>query len=68
MRVQIWHSPQLNEWRWSLYTKTYAPKGDNHQQTGSRKEIRDAMNDVADTIEHLIVLKEKGCDSEGINI
>ena len=47
MRVQIWHSPQLNEWRWSLYTKTYSPKGDNHQQTGSRKEIREAMNDVA---------------------
>ena len=68
MRVQIWHSPQLNEWRWSLYTKTYAPKGDSLQQTGSRKEIREAMNDVAATIEHLIELREKGGDSERINI
>ena len=68
MRVQIWHSPQLNEWRWSLYTKTYSPKGDNDQQTGSRKEIREAMNDVAEAVEQLIVSKENGGDSEGINI
>ena len=68
MRVQIWHSPQLNEWRWSLYTKRYSPKGACHQETGSRREIREAMNDVATTIEHLIELREKRGDSEGINI
>ncbi len=68
MRVQIWHSPGMNEWRWSLYTRRYAPKGDYHQETGSRKEIRDAMNDVATTIEHLLEQKEKTCELEGINI
>ena len=57
MRVQIWHSRDMDEWRWSLYTRYYAPDGKYHQETGSQKEVRDAMNDVANTIEHLFELK-----------
>ena len=60
MRVQIWHSPQVNKWRWSLYTRHYAPDGKYHQESGSADEVRDAMNDVANTIEHLLELKEGG--------
>ncbi len=44
----------MNEWRWSIYTKRFAPDGtDHHQSTGSSKEIRDAFNKVADTVEKL---------------
>ena len=60
MRVQIWHSPQVNKWRWALYTRHYAPDGKYHQESGSTDEVRDAMNDVANTIEHLIELKQGG--------
>ena len=50
------------------YIQDVCTKGDYHQETGSRKEIRDAMNDVATTIEHLLEQKEKTCKLEGINI
>ena len=61
MRVQIWQSPELDLWRWSLYTRRYAPNETKyHQETGSQKEVRDAMEDVATTIEYLIKLKEGG--------
>tara|TARA_B100000287_G_scaffold185102_1_gene175037 strand:- start:12830 stop:13018 length:189 start_codon:yes stop_codon:yes gene_type:complete len=54
MRIHFWHSKDMNEWRWSIYTKRFAPDGtDHHQSTGSSKEIRDAFNKVADTVEKL---------------
>tara|TARA_B100001996_G_scaffold77388_1_gene57152 strand:+ start:481 stop:639 length:159 start_codon:yes stop_codon:yes gene_type:complete len=50
----------MKEWRWSLYTRHYAPQGkDYHQETGSGKDIRTVMNDVANTVEYLNELKHK---------
>ncbi len=59
MRIQFWHSPGMNEWRWSLYTRRYAPNGNYHQETGSSKEIREAFENVATTIEELVEKQDK---------
>ena len=51
MRLQFWHSPTVDEWRWSLYTSTYAPDGKAcHQETGTSKDIRKAFDDVQDLV------------------
>tara|TARA_X000000368_G_scaffold255301_1_gene201820 strand:+ start:890 stop:1084 length:195 start_codon:yes stop_codon:yes gene_type:complete len=64
MRLQFWHSPTVDEWRWSLYTNTYAPDGKAcHQETGTSKDIRKAFDDVANTVEFLVDKKKKEDDS-----
>ena len=58
MRLNFWHSRTVNEWRWSLYTKKYAPDGKQcHQETGTSKDIRKAFDDVANTVEFLVEKK-----------
>ncbi len=58
MRIQFWHSSQVDEWRWSLYTKKYAPDGKQcHQETGTSTDIRKAFDDVANTVEFLVDTK-----------
>ena len=54
MRINLWHTKELNEWRWSLTTKTYGVNGTYQQETGSRKDLREAMGDIANTVEYLI--------------
>jgi|TARA_B100001996_G_scaffold332719_1_gene281974 hypothetical protein len=49
-------------WRWSLYTKHYAPEGkDYHQVSGQEPEVRDAMNHVASVVEKLVQEKNDKC-------
>ena len=51
MRINLWHTKELNEWRWSLTTKTYGVNGTYQQESGSRKDLREAMGDIANTVE-----------------
>lgn len=53
MRIQIWYSEHVKQWRWSLYTRKYAMNGDITQLTGSAPKIRDAMEDVSSRVEYL---------------
>ena len=41
----------MKEWRWSL-TETSVMA----QHTGGQEELRDAMNDVANTVEYILCL------------
>ena len=49
MIINLWRNEQMNQWRWSL-TET----GLMSQHTGTQEELRDAMNDVANTVEYII--------------
>ena len=40
----------MEEWRWTLTSDENL----SLQESGNRENIRDAMNDVADTVEYLI--------------
>ena len=46
MNVNIWYSSHAKQWRWVLTE-------DTHQESGGREDLRDAMNDIANTIEYL---------------
>ena len=59
MRIQLWYSEGMKEWRWSLTTKTYGYGGGYTQETGSRSDLRQAMGDIANTVEYLVE-KENG--------
>tara|TARA_B100001063_G_C16468527_1_gene406707 strand:+ start:136 stop:309 length:174 start_codon:yes stop_codon:yes gene_type:complete len=50
MNIQIWYSSHASEWRWSLLDDS---SRNLHQESGGQPELRDAMNDIANTIEHL---------------
>ena len=56
MDIKLWYSKHMKQWRWSLIDPV-----SGKQETGQQWDLRDAMNDVANTVEHLI---EDGYDGE----
>jgi hypothetical protein len=50
MKVNFWFSNDMDEWRWTL-TSDQNPK---IMESGNSEELRDAMNDVATTVEYLL--------------
>ena len=49
MVINLWYNKQMKEWRWSL-TETSVMA----QHTGGQEKLRDAMNDVANTVEYIL--------------
>ena len=56
MDIKLWYSKDLKRWRWSLIDPVTG-----RQESGQQFDLREAMNDVAITVEYLI---EKGYDGE----
>ena len=57
MRIQLWYSEDMDQWRWSLTTRTYGVDQKYRQETGQRKDLRIAMEDIANTVEYLVEQK-----------
>jgi hypothetical protein len=51
MKINLWFCSSLNQWRWTL-TKNNRPI--MKQESGQRPELRDAMQDIANTVEFLM--------------
>ena len=51
MRINLWYCQQMGQWRWTL-TDNRRPMV--RMEAGQRPDIRDAMNDVATTVEYLL--------------
>ena len=50
MKINLWYSESMKQWRWTL-----ADEYDTMvQESGQRKDLRDAMNDVANTVEYVM--------------
>ena len=49
MEIKVWYSKQLKQWRWSLLDIET-----RSQESGQQYHIRDAMSDIATTIEYLV--------------
>jgi len=52
MQIQLWYCGDLDQWRWTL-----CGNDDDEilwQEAGQRPDLRDAMNDVATTVEYLL--------------
>ena len=57
MDIKLWYSKDLRRWRWSLIDPVT-----RKQESGQQFDLRDAMNDVANTVEYLI--ENDGYDGE----
>ena len=49
MEIKVWYSKQLKQWRWSLLDIET-----RRQESGQQYHIRDAMSDIATTIEYMV--------------
>ena len=57
MDIKLWYSKDLRRWRWALIDPVT-----KRQESGQQFDLRQAMNDVANTIEYLI--QNEGYDGE----
>ena len=48
MNIKLWYSNSMQQWRWSL-TDEYMDMA-----SGQQPDLRDAMQDIATTVEYLI--------------
>ena len=53
MQIQLWYCNEMHQWRWSMTDQLDLA----YQGTGQQPHIRDAMLDVAKTVEHTSFLK-----------
>ena len=59
MVINLCHNNAMNQWRWTLSN----PKTLD-QHSGTQEKLRDAMNDVANTVEYLMEEKNLDLDIE----
>ncbi len=59
MDVKIWYSKDMRQWRWSMIDPV-----SHKQESGQQFHIRDAMNDIATTIEYMVERHEYGGEDE----
>jgi len=50
MQINLWYSEHSQEWRWTLTSS----EDISIQESGGQEDLRDAMNDVANTVEYLL--------------
>ena len=53
MDIKLWYSKSMKQWRWTLLD-TVTRK----QESGQRYDLRQAMNDIATTIEYKVQKNE----------
>ena len=51
MKIQLWYCSHMKKWRWTL-TDDRRPMC--RQESGQQPFLRDAMNDVANTVEYML--------------
>ena len=49
MDIKLWYSKNMKQWRW-----TFVDPVSGHHESGQQFHIRDAMNDIANNIEHMV--------------
>lgn len=57
MKINLWYNKSLGQWRWTLVEETKTGKNYKEQHSGQQPFLRDAMEDVANTVEY--ILEEK---------
>ena len=51
MNIKLWYCVSMKQWRWTL---TDCSRPIIKQESGQRPDLRDAMNDVANTVEYML--------------
>jgi hypothetical protein len=55
MKVNLWYSKDLELWRWTLTSN----EDSFIQESGGQRDLRDTMDDIANTIEYLLNTEEE---------
>jgi hypothetical protein len=55
MKINLWYCVSMKQWRWTL---TDDSRTILKQESGQRPFLRDAMNDVAITVEYMLETKQ----------
>lgn len=50
MKIQLWYSEPVSRWRWTLTSDI----DESIMESGDSKDLRDAMSDIANTVEWLL--------------
>ncbi len=50
MKIQLWFSESVQQWRWTLTSD----EDTSIMESGNSEDIRDAMDDVANTVEWIL--------------
>ena len=53
MIINLWHNKDMKQWRWTLTDPITFD-----MESGQRDNLRDAMNDVANTVEYMLECKQ----------
>ena len=53
MKINLWYNAAMRQWRWTLADD----RDIMLQESGQRHDLRDAMNDVASTVEYVLQSK-----------
>ena len=56
MKINLWYSKGMGQWRWTLSDE----KDERRMEAGQRPDLRDAMEDVAKTVEYMLQCEHKG--------
>ena len=59
MKINLWYSKSMSQWRWTLCSEENNRDVPSEQHSGQRRELRDAMNDVANTVEYMLESRQK---------
>jgi len=51
MNIKLWYCAEMGMWRWIL---TDDRRPITKQESGQQPDLRDAMNDVANTVEYML--------------
>ncbi len=54
MKINLWRCNEMNQWRWTL---TDDSRPIIKQESGQQPNLRDAMNDVANTVEYMLTYR-----------
>jgi hypothetical protein len=54
MKINLWYSKSMQQWRWTLVEEYSNGITKLEQHSGQQPFLRDAMDDVANTVEYLL--------------
>ena len=59
MKINLWYSKSMSQWRWTLVEEWKNGITKTEQHSGQQPFLRDAMNDVANTVEYMLECRNK---------
>ena len=58
MKINLWYSKSMKQWRWTLVEEWKNGVTKTEQHSGQQPMLRDAMEDVANTVEYMLECKD----------